>query len=111
MSEIRKGNIMARACMIVAYDQSEAFQRAGSRTVYKNREDPLGYTTLNGDLACAFNPIGGLTNPGLAIGVFDRDPTYPQPNLLGRPVGGPRMMEGELGFTHAEVDKLLYSAR
>jgi hypothetical protein len=59
MSEIRKGNIMARARMIVAYDQSEAFKGLVLGTGNKT-EILLGYTTLYGDSACALNPIGDL---------------------------------------------------
>src|SRR5450759_1168518 len=59
MSEIRKGNIMARVRMIVAYDQSEAFKGLVIGTGNKT-EILLGYTTLYGDSACAINPIGDL---------------------------------------------------
>lgn len=59
MSQVRKGNIMARARMIVAYDQSEAFMGLVIGTGNKT-EILLGYTTLYGDSACALNPIGDL---------------------------------------------------
>ncbi len=59
MSNIRKGNIMARIRMIVAYDQSEAFRGLVVGTGNKT-EILLGYTTLFGELACALNPIGRL---------------------------------------------------
>ena len=59
MSAVRKGNIMARARMIVAYDQSEAFKGLVVGTGNKT-EILLGYTTLYGDSACALNPIGDL---------------------------------------------------
>jgi NAD+ synthase len=59
ISEIRKGNLMARARMIVAYDQSEAFKALVIGTGNKT-EILLGYTTLYGDSACALNPIGDL---------------------------------------------------
>jgi NAD+ synthase len=59
MSNTRKGNIMARARMIVLYDQSEAFHGLAVGTGNKT-EILLGYTTLYGDSACAINPIGDL---------------------------------------------------
>ncbi len=108
MSEIRKGNIMARARMIVAYDQSEAFKGLVVGTGNKT-EILLGYTTLYGDSACALNPIGDLYKT--------------QVRQLARALGIPEVIiakppsadlwagqtdEGELGFTYAEVDKLLY---
>ncbi len=59
MSNVRKGNIMARARMIVLYDQSAAFNGLVVGTGNKT-EILLGYTTLFGDSACALNPIGDL---------------------------------------------------
>lgn len=108
MSSIRKGNIMARLRMIVAYDQSEAFKGLVVGTGNKT-EILLGYTTLYGDSACALNPIGDLYKT--------------QVRQLAREIGVPEVIitkppsadlwtgqtdEGELGFTYDEVDKLLY---
>jgi NAD+ synthase len=108
MSEVRKGNIMARARMIVAYDQSEAFKGLVVGTGNKT-EILLGYTTLFGDSACALNPIGDLYKT--------------QVRQLARALGIPELIivkppsadlwtgqtdEGELGFTYEAVDKLLY---
>jgi NAD+ synthase len=57
MNAVRRGNVMARVRMIVLYDQSAAWNGlvigTGNRT-----EALLGYTTLYGDSACAFNPVG-----------------------------------------------------
>ena len=50
---------MARARMIVLYDQSAAFQGLVIGTGNKT-EILLGYTTLYGDSACALNPLGDL---------------------------------------------------
>ena len=59
MNAVRRGNVMARMRMIVLYDQSAAWNGlvvgTGNRT-----EALLGYTTLYGDAACAFNPVGDL---------------------------------------------------
>ena len=55
----RRGNAMARARMIVLYDQSEAFKGLPVGTGNKT-EILLGYTTLYGDSANALNPIGDL---------------------------------------------------
>ena len=108
MSRIRQGNIMARMRMIVLYDQSEAFHGLAVGTGNKT-EILLGYTTLYGDAACAVNPLGDLYKT--------------QVRQLARSVGVPKVIidkaptadlwlgqtdEGELGFTYAEVDQLLY---
>ena len=50
---------MARARMIVLYDQSEAFKGLVIGTSNKT-ELLLGYGTLYGDMASALNPIGDL---------------------------------------------------
>jgi len=108
MSNVRKGNIMARCRMIVLYDQSAAFDGLVVGTGNKT-EILLGYTTLYGDSACAFNPIGDLYKT--------------QVRQLARSMGVPEVIiqkapsadlwagqtdEGELGFLYADVDKLLY---
>ncbi len=108
MSEIRKGNIMARARMIVAYDQSEVFKGLVVGTGNKT-EILLGYTTLYGDSACAFNPIGDLYKTQVrqlarALGI--PEPIIAKPPSADLWVG--QTDEGELGFTYEEVDKLLY---
>ena len=59
MDNMRKGNVMARARMIVLYDQSQAFGGLVVGTGNKT-EILLGYSTLYGDSACALNPIGDL---------------------------------------------------
>ena len=59
MSNVRKGNIMARMRMIVLYDRSEIFKGLPIGTSNKT-EILLGYSTLWGDMASAINPIGDL---------------------------------------------------
>jgi NAD+ synthase len=79
---------MARARMIVLYDQSAAFQGLVVGTGNKTEILP-GYTTLFGDSACALNPLGDLYKPRCAacreVGVpqviIDKAPTAD----LGRP--------------------------
>ena len=105
---VRRGNAMARARMIVLYDQSQAFRGLVVGTGNKT-EVLLGYTTLYGDAACALNPLGDLYKT--------------QVRQLARALGIPEVIvakpptadlwagqtdEGELGFTYADVDQLLY---
>ena len=108
MNNRRRGNVMARTRMIVLYDQSEAFNGLVVGTSNKT-EILLGYSTLYGDSACAINPIGDLYKT--------------QVRQLSREIGVPAVIvdkapsadlwagqtdEDELGFTYAEVDRLLY---
>ena len=108
MSQIRKGNIMARARMIVAYDQSEAFKGLVVGTGNKT-EILLGYTTLFGDSACAINPIGDLYKT--QVRQLARALDIPAVIIEKAPTADlwqGQTDEGELGFTYEEVDKLLY---
>ena len=108
MSNTRRGNIMARARMVVMYDRSEAFKGLPIGTSNKT-EILLGYTTMWGDMASAVNPIGDLYKTqvrqlsralGIPAVIIDKPPSA---DLW---VG--QTDEGELGFTYEEVDKLLY---
>ncbi len=104
----RRGNAMARARMIVLYDQSAAWDGLVIGTGNKT-EILLGYSTIFGDAASALNPLGDLYKTQVrqladAIGV-------PQP-LIDKPPTADLWIgqtdEGELGYTYAEVDQLLY---
>jgi NAD+ synthase len=108
MSDKRKGNIMARARMIVLYDRSEEFKALPIGTSNKT-EILLGYTTLWGDMAAAINPIGDLYKTQVrqfahALGVPEIIVNKPPSADLW--IG--QTDEGELGFTYEEVDKLLF---
>jgi NAD+ synthase len=56
---LRRGNYMARQRMAVLYDRSVTWGGLVVGTGNKT-ESLIGYTTLFGDSACAFNPIGDL---------------------------------------------------
>jgi NAD+ synthase len=108
MSKTRKGNIMARARMIVLYDRSETFKGLVVGTGNKT-ELLLGYTTLWGDSASALNPLGDLYKTqvrqlsralGIPPAIIDKAPSAD--------LWTGQTDEGELGFTYEEVDKLLY---
>jgi NAD+ synthase len=104
----RRGNVMARARMIVLYDQSEEFRALVIGTSNKT-EALLGYTTHFGDNAAAIQPIADLYKC--------------QVRQLARAVGVPQTIidkapsadlwqgqtdEGELGFTYDQADAILY---
>jgi NAD+ synthase len=107
-SSVRRGNVMARARMIVLYDQSEEFHGLVVGTGNKT-EILLGYTTLFGDAACAINPIGDLYKT--QVRQLSRSMGIPESILEKAPTAdlwSGQTDEGELGFTYAEVDQLLY---
>jgi len=108
MSRIRQGNIMARMRMIVLYDQSAAFPGLAIGTGNKT-EILLGYTTLYGDSACAINPLGDLYKTQLRQ--LARAIRIP-PVIINKPPSADLWLgqtdEGELGFSYADVDQLLY---
>jgi len=105
---VRRGNTMARARMIVLYDQSQAFEGLVVGTGNKT-EILLGYTTLFGDSACAINPLGDLYKT--QVRQLAREMGLPQA-IVDKPPSADLWVgqtdEGELGFTYAEVDQLLY---
>ncbi|GAB4422807.1 MAG: NAD+ synthase [Anaerolineales bacterium] len=107
-AKVRMGNAMARARMIVLYDQSEDFNALVIGTGNKT-ELLLGYSTLWGDSASALNPIGDLYKTqvrqlsramGVPAEIIDKAPSAD--------LWAGQTDEEELGFTYEEVDKLLY---
>lgn len=108
MDTTRKGNIMARMRMIVLYDQSAAFGGLVVGTGNKT-EILLGYTTLYGDSACALNPLGDLYKT--QVRQLANELSIP-PAIVNKPPSADlwagQTDEGDLGFTYAEVDQLLY---
>lgn len=108
MSNVRKGNIMARMRMIALYDQSEVFKALPVGTSNKT-EILLGYSTLFGDSASAINPIGDLYKT--QVRELSRAMNIPAPIIEKPPsadLWADQTDEKELGFTYEEVDKLLY---
>ena len=106
--QVRRGNAMARARMIVLYDQSEEFNGLVVGTSNKT-EILLGYTTLYGDSACAINPLGDLYKTQLrqlAVEIGIPEAIVAKPPSADLWQG--QTDEQELGFTYDEVDKLLY---
>ena len=108
MNNVRKGNILARTRMIILYDQSVELNGLVIGTSNKT-EILLGYSTIFGDLACAINPIGDLYKT--QVRQFSHDLGIPH-EIVDKPPTADLWVgqtdEDELGFTYAEVDKLLY---
>jgi NAD+ synthase len=108
ITPLRKGNLMARARMIVLFDRSAAHRGLVIGTSNKT-ELLLGYGTLFGDMASAVNPIGDLYKTQVrqlaqAIGV--PEPIVAKPPSADLWIG--QTDEDEMGLTYAEVDQFLY---
>ena len=105
---LRRGNVMARARMIILYDLS-ARERALVIGTSNKTEILVGYGTQHGDLASAINPLGDLYKSQIwqlaeAVGV-------PKPVIDKAPSAD--LWEGqtdehEMGVTYARLDALLY---
>ncbi|MCC6614900.1 MAG: NAD+ synthase [Anaerolineae bacterium] len=108
MSNVRKGNIMARLRMTILYDQSAAWGGLVMGTSNKT-EILLGYSTIYGDSGVALQPIGDLYKT--QIRQLAAAMNVPQA-ILDKPPSADLWVgqtdEGELGYTYAEVDQLLY---
>jgi NAD+ synthase len=105
---LRRGNLMARMRMSVLYDRSVTWGGLVVGTGNKT-ESLIGYTTLFGDSACAFNPIGDLYKSQVrqlaaAMGV---------PETIIRKAPSADLWPGqtdeaEAGFSYPELDRLLF---
>jgi NAD+ synthase len=105
---LRRGNFMARMRMSVLYDRSVTFGGLVVGTGNKT-ESLIGYTTLYGDSACAFNPIGDLYKSqvrqlALAMGV----PAAILTKAPSADLWPDQTDEAEGGFSYAELDRILY---
>ena len=107
-SALRRGNFMARMRMATLYDRSVTWRGLVVGTGNKT-ESLIGYTTLFGDSACAFNPIGDLYKSQVrqlsaALGV---------PEAVIRKAPSADLWPGqtdetEAGFTYPVLDRLLF---
>jgi NAD+ synthase len=107
-SALRRGNAMARARMLVLYDRSVTWRGLVVGTGNKT-ETLIGYTTLFGDSACAFNPIGDLYKSQ----VRQLSATVGVPEAIIRKAPSADLWPGqtdeaEAGFSYPQLDRLLY---
>jgi NAD+ synthase len=107
--KLRAGNVMARQRMIVLYDISARDGALVLGTSNKT-ESLLGYGTLYGDMACAINPLGDLYKT--QIWQLAAHLAVPKQLIDKKPSADlweGQTDEGELGFSYAAVDRLLYA--
>ncbi len=107
-SAVRRGNFMARMRMSVLYDKSVTFGGLVVGTGNKT-ESLIGYTTLFGDSACAFNPIGDLYKS--QVRQMAADMGVPRAVIAKAPSADlwpDQTDEGEGAFSYPLLDRLLY---
>jgi len=105
---LRQGNFMARMRMAVLYDRSVTFGGLVIGTGNKT-ESLIGYTTLFGDSACAFNPIGDLYKS--QVRQLSADIGVPDAIIRKAPSADlwpGQTDETEAGFSYPVLDRLLY---
>ncbi len=108
MSNTRKGNIMARLRMTILYDQSVAWGGLVMGTSNKT-EILLGYSTIYGDSGVAMQPIGDLFKTQIRQLAAALDvPASIQQKAPSADLWAGQTDEGELGFTYADVDQVLF---
>ena len=107
-SPLRRGNFMARQRMAVLYDRSVTWRGLVVGTGNKT-ESLIGYTTLFGDSACAFNPIGDLYKS--QVRQLAADIGVPEAIIRKAPSADlwpGQTDESEAGFSYPELDRLLF---
>jgi NAD+ synthase len=105
---LRRGNYMARQRMAVLYDRSVTWGGLVVGTGNKT-ESLIGYTTLFGDSACAFNPIGDLYKS--QVRQVSHDIGVPEAIIRKAPSADlwpGQTDETEAGFSYPELDRLLF---
>lgn len=105
---LRRGNFSARMRMAVLYDRSVTIGGLVVGTGNKT-ESLIGYTTIYGDNACAFNPIGDLYKSQVrqlaaAIGV----PEVVITKAPSADLWPGQTDETEAGISYPELDRLLF---
>ncbi|NDJ27906.1 NAD(+) synthetase [Campylobacter sp. MIT 12-8780] len=105
--KIRIGNLSARIRMSLLYDYS-AFKNALVVGTSNKSELMLGYGTIYGDLACAFNPIARLYKSE----IFEFAQFLGLDEVFIKKAPSADLYEGqsdekELGFSYAQIDEAL----
>jgi len=106
-NNLRKGNFSARMRMAILYDKASEIGGMVIGTSNKS-ELLLGYGTIFGDLASAFNPIGDLYKTEIFkfakfLGVNEEIISKPPSADLWEGQSD----EAELGYSYAEIDEVL----
>jgi len=107
IDRVRRGNKMARERKSIEYDR--AWPDGLVLGTSNKTELLLGYGTRHGDMACDLNPVGDLYKTQLrelSIHLLVPDVVVRKPPTADLWQG--QTDEGELGFTYAQADLILY---
>jgi NAD+ synthase len=108
LSNVRRGNKLARERMAVLYDHSYELNGLVIGTSNKT-ELLLGYGTQFGDMASAINPLGDLYKTQIwQLAEYLKVPDKIVKKAPSGDLWVGQTDETELGFTYREVDQLLY---
>jgi NAD+ synthase len=108
LSNVRRGNKLARERMAVLYDHSYELKGLVIGTSNKT-ELLLGYGTQFGDMASAINPLGDLYKTQIwQLAEYLKVPDKIVKKAPSGDLWVGQTDETELGFTYREVDQLLY---
>lgn len=107
MTQLQRGNVMARVRMIALF-QISAEENALVLGTSNKTELLLGYGTLHGDLAAALEPLGDLYKTQVrALAEHLGVPETIRIKTPSADLWAGQSDEAELGFTYAEADRLL----
>ncbi|MDQ6694565.1 MAG: NAD+ synthase [Chloroflexota bacterium] len=108
MSNLRRGNVLARLRMVAVFDRSSAENALVLGTSNKT-EYLLGYTTWYGDSAASIQPLGDLYKT--QVRALSRAVGVPAPIVDKKPSADlwpGQTDESEMGLSYDEVDQVLY---
>lgn len=108
LSNLRRGNILARLRMVAVFDRSAAESALVLGTSNKT-EYLLGYTTWYGDSAASIQPIGDLYKT--QVRALSRAVGVPAPIIEKKPSADlwpGQTDESEMGLSYDVVDQVLY---
>ncbi|MBN1940460.1 MAG: NAD+ synthase [Candidatus Aminicenantes bacterium] len=104
---VLKGNKMARERMTILYDWSARIKALVLGTSNKS-ELLIGYGTIHGDLACAFNPLGDLYKTQVrALAEHLGLPEDIRTKAPSACLWPGQTDEAEIGLSYAELDEIL----
>jgi NAD+ synthase len=107
VDQLRLGNVMARARMVLLFDRSAEHDALVLGTSNKT-ELLLGYGTLHGDMASALNPLGDLYKSQVrCLAEHLAVPESIRRKTPSADLWPDQSDEKELGLGYAEVDRIL----
>lgn len=108
MSDLRKGNFMARMRMAIVFDKAKKYD--GFVIGCSNKSELLvGYSTWYGDMAASVLPIGDLYKTQVRmLAKYLGVPEFILNKIPSAELWEGQTDEGELGISYDELDKILF---